>query len=254
MKELRIQFRVKNNRLLARREAEGKTIREMADAVGISYAHYQRLESLVDAPLDMYGDFRPVAKAVAAHFGVIPEELWPAGVLAVKQRVVERTFDAEEVRHLLAGVAEPPMLPDHYVERAERLEQVQTALSKLSQRQQVAVKMRTVGATLDEVARKLGVTRERARQIEIRAYNRIRDRVERGDREDTTVRLSKGQLAMLRTAVSRGWLRTRNRARAVAAKRLAALGYGEFDDLRWLFTPNGAGREAVADSQTGGAQ
>jgi RNA polymerase sigma factor (sigma-70 family) len=179
MKELRITFKVRNNRLIERREAEGLTAREVAEAIGISYASYIKLESLKDPPYSTRG-LRPAARKVAVYFGVAPEELWPDGVLAVKQAKAERRFDAEEAMQLLAATAEPPLLPDHYAEQNERLELVRKALAlDDNERRRRVIELRLEGLSLRAVGDELGISLEYVRQSERKAWRLIRERLVR---------------------------------------------------------------------------
>jgi DNA-binding CsgD family transcriptional regulator len=56
------------------------------------------------------------------------------------------------------------------------LDAVQAALDRIGERERIVFLQRLAGETLEEVGKKLGVTRERVRQIEARAIRRLRGR------------------------------------------------------------------------------
>jgi RNA polymerase sigma factor (sigma-70 family) len=60
-------------------------------------------------------------------------------------------------------------------EKEEARQKVNRLLRKLSEREQIILKLRSEGMTLSRVGEKFGLTRERIRQIETGAINTLRE-------------------------------------------------------------------------------
>ena len=76
MKELELTIRIKNNRLLERREALGLSQNVMADVVGIYRHRYADLENL-RCSAAREGEWTPEALQVAEYFDCDPSEALP---------------------------------------------------------------------------------------------------------------------------------------------------------------------------------
>lgn len=172
--EFRLSVRVKNNLLIQRREELGKSPREFAEAAGVSYGIYLRLEAMTYPPIDENGEWKRVALAIAECHGIPPEEIWPPEILGVTTVAAERSIDATTLRALLGDGRAHQLAPDEKVARDELRIGMTRALLNMSERESAVLVARFVeGKTHDEIATDLGVSRSRVQQIESDARRRM---------------------------------------------------------------------------------
>ena len=125
------------------------------------------------------GEYRKVCLELARIFGLHPDDLFPSRFYEL-----EKTKMAAEIPFaaLPSADREVLFLPDTTMDavvRAELQRSVGTALGQLSTREEKVLRLRfglngEDEHTREEIGKILGVTRERARQIELRALNRLR--------------------------------------------------------------------------------
>ena len=171
MKELLIEVRLKNNRLVERRRALGMSQSELALAAGLSLQVYGGLETFRTSPVNSSGRWSSPAQALANFHVIEPEELWPEGLRSVARARTEKAVSIGELDRLLARREnrEDFGLP----ERSEV--QRMCVRAHLTPREVEVVRKRFVDEeTLEEIAGPLGVTYECVRQIEREALNRLR--------------------------------------------------------------------------------
>lgn len=101
MKELRLLVRVRNNLLRERRLAAGLTAEQLAKKARVSHQGYGRLECMRDSPRLAGGNWRKIARRLARYHRCRVGDLFPEGVLAVRQPVAERRVDVSELGPLL---------------------------------------------------------------------------------------------------------------------------------------------------------
>jgi transcriptional regulator with XRE-family HTH domain len=136
VKELRVMVRVKNNRLLERREKLGLTQVAMAEVIGVRKGNYCELENLRRSPV-AGGVWTEEVLQVAEYFDCEPEELFPDAVFSIKEPSVERRVDVGEILPLLSANAEQRLLPpDERIELRELADGVEKALSALTPREE----------------------------------------------------------------------------------------------------------------------
>ena len=180
MKEFEVVIKVRNNLLKQRREELGLTTVQFAEAVGIAYATYIKLESMNDSPTKKNGDWRDSAIKIAAYHGVSPDELFPPVIQAVKKPTVTRQLSAAQVETFLSEYQQRAALPaDVEFEERERNEQVADALQSLSPRERFVLTRRfglddADPKTFGEVGEEMGVSSARAAQLGARALNKLR--------------------------------------------------------------------------------
>lgn len=165
---LRVDVVVRNDALVKAREDLGLNQRQMAAAIGVGASELGRLENLKQSPRHRgTGDWTVTALRIAEFHGLSPEEIWPDHVAALSEG------------------GNLPSLPGctalDAVCVAERGTVVRAALAKLSGRERLVVESRfglnDAGGqerTLQEVGDLLGVTREMARHLEVRALAKLR--------------------------------------------------------------------------------
>ena len=133
-------------------------------------------------------DADEVNERLATKFGTTPEK-----ITQLAQRVEARDLSLDAKTHednstsIVDAIPSPaPSQEERYfaVERAQELqEKVQQALAELDPRERYIVMVRVMAderdeLSLAEIGRRLGVSRERARQIEARAKSKLRRRLE----------------------------------------------------------------------------
>lgn len=188
MKQIAVQVRLRNNRLLQRRRELGLSIKDVCEGAGIDTTTYSRYENLNygrsqeergqvcrgATPRTPTGEFKPSAMKLALFFGCPPEELFPLELDRINGRAREFKADAKELRVLASqlqaagalGGWQPPSPEDALA--AKELGEL------LTDRQLIAVREMLTGSILADVAEELGVTRQRAQQIEAAAYAKLR--------------------------------------------------------------------------------
>lgn len=182
MKDYRLTIKVRNNRLLKAIEAVGGTPgQKWCEANGLDYARVNNLINMTRSPLTKDGDLFPDAAKLCEILGKLPEDLWSNEQLYP----LERNFSEIEMTHEQV-VALLPQEQQQYLPDFSELENEQTkallskALSTLTERECEVIKMRfDEDLTYDECAKRLNVSRERVRQIEVKALRKLRkpDRV-----------------------------------------------------------------------------
>lgn len=179
-RELEFTLQVRNNRLKERRLRLGMSQSKFVEAAQISLSRYRELELLRASPQNSDGSWKDVALALSAFHAVEPEELFPEAVLAVKQPSLVRKIDGLDLRQLMT-THQHRMIegPAEVYDRLETGKQITRSLATLSPREEKVIRLRfgfdgDGEHTLDEVSEKLGVTRERIRQVEAKGLRKLR--------------------------------------------------------------------------------
>jgi len=182
MKDFDLIMKLRNNRILERRENLGISAPEAARLIGIGYQIYLDYEYLRKSPFKpfSYLELKETAAKICDFFGVLPEELWPDIVLKVQRSVIRRKLDEGDVSHLISDNQRLRMLPpDEFAEIVEQRSIIEEELTNnLSERERDII-IRRFGfvedeETLDCIASKIGRSRTRIGQIEGRALRKIR--------------------------------------------------------------------------------
>jgi RNA polymerase sigma factor (sigma-70 family) len=177
MSDYRIRITVRNARLLRAIEQAGhRPGAQFAEAVGISYAGaLLPYLNLTRSPLRPDGLLRDCAWALCDFLQASPSDLWSDEQLQpLAQHHSSVDLDADSVKALICGgpIADDPL---RLVSRSQVGRILQQAIDSLSPREADVIRERYfVGSTLDEVAQKLTITRERVRQIETKALDKLR--------------------------------------------------------------------------------
>jgi hypothetical protein len=197
VKDFEVTIKLRNNQLKARRNELGLGIKELCKVAHISPDAYMGLESLKLSPIYDHehvsgktrspvktgwqkGDWRPTALKLAEFFGCPPEELFPDAIMRVRKSQIVAEFNIEQLP--AAAIDQIPQLlpsPEDAVAASEARAAIKSAIETLPPREQIVLTQRfgfdgRGERTLDEVCHSLGVTRERARQIEAKALKKLR--------------------------------------------------------------------------------
>lgn len=124
----------------------------------------------------------PQAEEIAVEMGVEPEKIYQIEKINQDTLSLENPIGSDDdEKSTLGGFIPDDKIPSPVQESSERIlaEQIRSILGDLSQKERKILEMRhglTDGIyhTLEEVGREFGVTRERIRQIEAKAIEKIR--------------------------------------------------------------------------------
>ena len=182
MKEFRLKVSVRNNLLLSAIEEQGYTsVAKFERACGLGLGRINNLVAMREAPILQSGEFSQKAKLVMEVLGAAPTDLWTEQQLTIKLKnnSGERAIDANLVQHLLEQKSRTDYLPspEDSLLAAETSAIVNEVLSSLKPREKEVLHDRfSNDYTYEEVSKKWGVTRERSRQIELKALGKLRDK------------------------------------------------------------------------------
>jgi len=170
--DVRIILTAKNARVLRAMEKCGfKTVADLCRAMSVagSQTSVGNLINFKVSPVGARGEWLAVARHVATTLGCEPEDLWPDDLanLSMEKNSHHLDLTVEQARSLACD-ADP----------TDRIFAGQL-LDKLTPRERQVIEQRfglrgDNSFDLQEIADGMGVTKERIRQIEIKALNRMR--------------------------------------------------------------------------------
>jgi RNA polymerase primary sigma factor len=169
-KDFNIKVTVRNGRLLSAIRENYDSVAAFARAAGKSAQRVNSLVTMKEKPYKTKG-WTELALDVSAFLNKDPEELWPEYMREVQlqRSTAELNADLNEVQAIQSSAS-----PEKQI---AQLDAVKLLAEALSPRELQAIKYRFVDQlTLDETGEKLGVSRERMRQIECKALRKMRDR------------------------------------------------------------------------------
>lgn len=180
---------VRNGRLRAAMRQSGYfTASALCSASGLSHTVVGGYLSLMRAPYNSKGRLRPSAERLCEFFGRSIDELFPQSALTramvvnsvtvgMSEGQVAALIDAHAGQALLAA----PTTPEQQAAQDEAVWSLTQAVESLGSARLRKVVCMRFGMepydrvhTLDETAEEIGVTRERVRQLELRALSRLR--------------------------------------------------------------------------------
>src|SRR3990167_3668956 len=167
---IRARLITKNYELEERRKKLGYSQQDFAVIVGIAINVFQRIEQIKQKPTEEQ------ATSMALELKVSKDILFPEGY--------EKIVDIFNTQFERIADFTPPLLAydeQRLLETADAKYVVNKMLKDLPERERHLLELRygfkdDEPKTLDEVARNMGVTRERIRQIEAKAHERIRSK------------------------------------------------------------------------------
>lgn len=174
----RVVSRLKNNRLVAAREAKGLTLRQAAEAAGVEAQTLSGLETFRLSPVRKRdGTWTPSAVKVATYYGRPPDELWPDEIHAVRRTVSVQMLEAEAVYTL--GVGAPPT-PHELLEGAEDKEIVRREYEAMHKDYARVIALRVEeGLDFEEMGERLRISASHARTVYYQGLAHLRRRLER---------------------------------------------------------------------------
>jgi len=179
-KELRLTMKLSNNRLRKRIAETKLSVPEAAELAGISHGLLCGYIALRVSPIDTQGRWKHSALELCDALTVSPEYLWPEAVLAVINPTIIAEMDAVDLApQLLSSQIHPtPLLAEEAFANEELRGALNRQMSLLKPRERRIMKMRygydEEPMDLGEIGKRIGLSRERVRQIEDRARDKLR--------------------------------------------------------------------------------
>jgi RNA polymerase sigma factor (sigma-70 family) len=182
MSDFRVIVTVKNNRMLRAMDQAGfDTALALSRASGVSQSTVGDYLGLKLAPIRPDGEWRNSALKISEALRRLPEDLFPPQFLreALQTNRAVREVSADQLPALTGHGASIAYDPGRALVVKDAVASLYQGLRTLSPREQTVLALRYGLAgqephTLDEVAKRLRVTRERIRQIELRAQRRLK--------------------------------------------------------------------------------
>jgi RNA polymerase sigma factor (sigma-70 family) len=186
VKAYRIKVAVKNNLLLSAIEAAGfHSIAEFERSAELRNGAVQGLVAMRDCPIKETGEFGRVAKVCMEVLGAAPTDLWTPEQLMLKLRtnIGWRAVDMDIgqfqalARQQGEQIAALPS-PEDALLKIETARVVSDLLASWTHPREEKVFrgiMSEEELTLEDIGKKLGVSKERVRQIEKRGLRRLRE-------------------------------------------------------------------------------
>ncbi len=208
VKELRVEVRLKNNRLIRLREELGLKPMAMAKRIGVGYQVLLNFENLRRPPTRKTGDWRPSALRIAAFHGVSPSYCWPAAVRNIQTASAEVELSAHDAAALVAQeqIGPKPIScdPEQKIIDAELVDEMESAFEHLKPRERNVLTARfglgdATERNLQDIAGLSGCSAERIRQVEAKGLNKLRRRIDLGAPETRPL----SELDRVRSALTR---------------------------------------------------
>lgn len=177
MKDYSVKVSVRNGRLLKRMKDCGfESQTDLARAARLPLASVNALFTMKITAYDRRGEWRLSALKLASALGCEPHDLFNE---QQRQRALERNshevyMEEEQVRQIMAPDAERSLWAKIEIERV---------MKKLTAKERFVVEERLDGATLEEVGDEISLTRETVRQIEAKAFRKMKHAAHRIDGE-----------------------------------------------------------------------
>ena len=181
MKEYRVKVSVRNNLLLSAIENTGaKSVAEFCRNNGMTVTSVNSMIGMRIPPLLKSGEFSVLAKELMEVLGACPTDLWSPEQLTmnISKSTAEMSIDFASMRAALGGNSGFPVLselPEESTQNNELSRVINKALDRLTSREKQVINMRHKDEmTLEDIGKSLGATRERVRQIEMKALHKLR--------------------------------------------------------------------------------
>ena len=178
MSDYAVKITVRNGRILRQMRKCGiESQAELARRAGVCPNVLNTLVCMRDKAYNAKGEWRRIAFDIASALQCEPEDLFndQQRERALERNSAEVFMDAGQVQAIMADNAE---------ETSWAKIETQRLLSALpSERMRKVVTCKMEGATYDQVAEEVGLSKERVRQIEQQAHRMMRMAASRSDKE-----------------------------------------------------------------------
>ncbi len=163
-KDFNVKITVRNARLLSAIRESYPSEAAFSRAINASPTAVNAIVCMRQKPVTASGEWRELARDMAAALNKYPDEIWPEHLRDLQA--------AKSTAEIEMNIDDLPRLQSGSMAEARRL--IAKWSDNLSDRASIVLSMRAEGATLDEVAVHLGVTKGRVRQIEVKAMRDMR--------------------------------------------------------------------------------
>lgn len=176
--EYSVEFKVRNNWLLSKmRDAGFANPAALSRASGVSPSRIGEILNLKKSGMTTKEQWRSAVIKISETLRCLPEDIVPPAhvKLALKNNRASVELSAADIGLLTNSV----QLPDAELMQNEARQVLQKLISTLTPREERVVRMRFGldghgEQTLEDVAKQFGVTRERVRQIEYKAFRKLK--------------------------------------------------------------------------------
>lgn len=166
MGDLNIKIRVRNNRILRRVRDRFSSVAQMCREFGISQQQANALICFRETPFRKDGALRETADILCSALNATADDLWPDQM--AEMRVTGEICEFELSAFEAMAICENPD------EAMAKLQFISRWAGRLSQKERFVLGERFCGSTLEDVAKRIGAQRERARQIEAMAIRKMK--------------------------------------------------------------------------------
>lgn len=179
--EYRIDIKVRNNIILSKIEKAGyKSIPQFCREIGISYGPLNDLIGMKRSAFNSKGEWTPWILKIADALSCSPENLFTESQLNAVLKTNKKTLQVNEAEMRFMLEADEPKSPEELYLEDQRSAAIEDLMKTLTPREQKVISMRlglgkyTREYTFEEISLEFECTRERIRQIEQKAYRKMR--------------------------------------------------------------------------------
>lgn len=175
---------VKNARIRnAMRNAGFKNVAELCRQSGTSQSDIGNIINLKMTPMDSKGQWRKCVVMMSDALGVLPDDLFSEAqrVMTLRTNQGETSIEESQMQRLVGGEYErrraleaPSGNPEEEQIASDIDKAIDAALHSLTERESRIVRARMNGETLEQIGVKEDISGHRVRQIEQKAYRRLR--------------------------------------------------------------------------------
>lgn len=189
MNDYHLELKIRNGILKSLMDKHGiQSGSELARKIGASPSDVSRVLTLREPAYTTKGSLHKTAQRLCEFFGVLPDEIYPEGHLI--EPMAQNTFEAFVEADQLTQIAHIARQsdPEEALKLLDSGEAFENVMKLVSEREAKMLHMRFIrDLTYKQCGDKLGVTLQRARQIEERALRKLR-KPERRDKLLTALR------------------------------------------------------------------
>ena len=166
MSDFNLSVTVRNAHILRRIRDQYETNSAMCRETGMSSSAVSALLTMRKKPFRPNGTLTSAAEDLCSALGATPSELWPGEMAKIKAKKAKYEIEVSQAEAMaIASSSERDVIHRQLLERW---------VDGLSPRHLLVLEMSQQGATLEEIAAKLGKSRERVRQILFKAQTHMR--------------------------------------------------------------------------------
>ena len=177
MKDYRITLKVRNNRILRAVEETGNKFGgKWCRANGVDYSKAVQLVAMTASPINDEGHLIEAAVQLCDALNKTPDDLWSKEqIYPLEKNFSDMEMDHEQILALLPNDQRSIEHDTSAVENAQASKLIGETLKSLTKREEECIRLRFYqDMTLEGCAQNMGITRERVRQIELRAIRKLR--------------------------------------------------------------------------------